>query len=182
VTKYFEGLGAFRNFLMEEEIEDRVRLGFAATAAASTLEKTIKETFGDRSKLAPLTPTTISLRSDGGDTPLLITGELLRDSIESEHGELGSGAFAGAGSNEPIVVYHERGYTTSPASMIPNKVVPPRPAFAIGVYKALGILKELLPSILRPGFRVRTMRGRFASLNNPEALMSGAGDVSNAIE
>ncbi len=176
MSKFFPSLGSFREFLDEQAVTYPERMVATAGAAAMILKTSIQKQFGDKAKLAPLTDTTISLRSDGGDTPLYITGELLRDSIESEHEAWGEGAVAGAGSSEPIVVYHEHGYTTSPRSMIPNKPVPPRPAFAIGVYEALPVVKEVVEELLAPGFSIRNVRGRFSSFSNPDAMLSNVGD------
>jgi hypothetical protein len=116
-----------------------------------------------------------------GDTPLLITGELLRDSIESMHEAWGEGAVAGVGSSEPVLTYHEHGFVTGAGSWIPGKVVPPRPAFAIGVYEALPTVKAAVDALLFPGFHIRNIRGRFSSFSNPESMLTNAGDPSNAV-
>jgi hypothetical protein len=177
----FKGLASFARFMEEQALTEPERLLMTAGATAMVLEKSVKDTYGDKSKLAPLSPdSTLQMRE--GDTPLLITGEKLRDSFESIHEAYGDGAVAGVGSSEPIVTYHEHGFVTAPNSMIPGKVVPPRPAFAIGVYLALPAVKQLIELLLPPGGVLRTLRGKFASLSRPGSMLTNAGNPADAID
>jgi hypothetical protein len=127
LTRYFNGLGEFGRFLGKT-----AALSVAAQKAGTKLQsevlyKRVRSIFGDDSKLAPISQdSTAQLRSDGGaGGPLFIKGKLLRNKTEKES-DLD---FAGAGSSEPIQLYQETGYVTSPLSMIPNKQVPGRPVY-----------------------------------------------------
>jgi hypothetical protein len=179
--KIFEGLRQFALFLDEQAAEIPARITASAALSSEALKISIKNVYGDQAELAALSATTIALRPDNGSTPLLITGETLRDSIESGYESTGADAISGVGSSEFLVVRHEHGYVTAPTSMIPDKAVPPRPAFAIGVYKALPVIREMVTTLLTRGFRVMTGGGKFASLRNPESMMTGTGDIANRL-
>jgi phage gpG-like protein len=140
IAKFFDGLGEFADFLEASALRSGMMIDVTAAAAAKLVEKNVKRLYGESPPLAPISQdSTAQLRSDGGaGGPLLIDGSLLRDSIES-HSE---GGLAGVGSAEPIVAYHEHGYVTAPNSMIPNKVVPPRPVLKEG-------MMESIPEVLK---------------------------------
>src|SRR5271165_935064 len=124
-NKVFEGLRQFALFLDEQAAEIPARITASAAISAEALKISIKNVYGDPAELAALSDTTVALRTDSDPTrPLLITGETLRDSIESGYESTGADAIAGAGSSEFLVVQHEHGYVTAPTSMIPDKPVP----------------------------------------------------------
>jgi hypothetical protein len=106
--------------------------------------------FGESPPLAPISQdSTAQMRADGGaGGPLLIDGSLLRDNIESGQ----DGPLSGVGSARPEQAYHEMGYITAPNSMIPNKIVPPRPIILEGLLKSepeiTKINEELVGAVL----------------------------------
>ncbi len=130
-ARVFNGLGEFGRFLDGCVARAALAQEAAVALSADVVEKRVKSIYGDESKLAPISQdSTAQLRSDGGaGGPLYIDGELLKGSVEKEV----AGDWAGVGSPEIIHKYHELGYTTAPTSMIPNKIVPPRPVFKIAL-------------------------------------------------
>lgn len=181
-ARVFTGLKEFQQYLRACAAEEPVKLLACASAVAAVTKASVQKVFGDDSILAPNTETTQDLRSDGGaGGPLYIDGKLLRASIEARAEMDGGGAIAGIGSASQILVWQEHGYTTAPDSMIPNKIVPPRPAFAIGVYNAMPTCQEICFRFALPGLEWRNMAGEYANFLKPEAaiggMMKGAGDV-----
>jgi len=175
--RVFGGLREFSAFLKAEAVEEPLRLLAAAGVAGSIFKWKIQAEFGDDSKLAPNTPTTQDLRSDGGaGGPLLVSGAL-RDSIEAMAEPFGDGAIMGVGSASQILVWQEHGFTTAPDSMIPNKIVPPRPAFALGVYEAAPLVQQAIMRFVLPGTEWRNVNNTFGNFMNPESYMRGAGDI-----
>ncbi len=156
----------------------------APARSAAVTKWSIQKVFGNDSILAPNTETTQDLRSDeGAGGPLYIDGALLKNSIEARAEIDGGGAIAGIGSGSQILVWQEHGYTTAPDSMIPNKIVPPRPAFSVGVYMAMPICQKICSRFAMPGLEWRNMAGEYANFMKPEGaggignMMKGAGDI-----
>lgn len=179
-ARVFTGLKEFSAWLKTQAAEEPLRLLALASSCAAVTGWAVKKNFGDDSKLAPNTATTQDLRSDGGEGgPLYINGKLLESSIETRAVSEGDGALMGVGSSSQILVWQEHGYMTAPDSMIPNKIVPPRPVFALGVYEAMPICQQLVLRMALPGAVWHDMTGTLASFMRPEQIMSGAGDVMN---
>jgi hypothetical protein len=178
--RIFGGLKEFSAFLKASAASEPVKILGTASVCAAILKWSIQHNFGNDQKLAPNTETTQDLRSDeGAGGPLYIDGALLQKSIEARAVMEGDGALAGCGSNSQILVWQEHGFTTAPDSMIPNKIVPPRPVFALGVYEAMPTLQKVVMRLAIVGLEWRNMQGYLASFSNPEALMSGAGDIKD---
>jgi len=180
--RVFTGLKEFQQYLRLCAAEEPIKLLACASAVAAVTKASIQKVFGDSSILAPNTETTQDLRSDeGAGGPLYIDGTTLRASIEARAEPDGSGALAGVGSASQILVWQEHGYTTAPDSMIPNKIVPPRPAFSAGVYMAMPICQKIVSRFALPGLEWRNMAGEYANLLKPEAaiggVLKGAGDM-----
>lgn len=108
--------------------EEPVIIATSMMLSAPVLERNVKKTIGDKSKLAALSQFTQDDRTAMGyspDEPLLRDASLLRDHIESAH----SATEAGVGSNEPVQLYSELGFLNSRT----GTSVEPRPALKIGV-------------------------------------------------
>lgn len=177
-TRVFTGLKEFQRYLRACAAEEPIKLLACATAVAAVTKASIQKVFGDDSILAPNTETTQDLRSDeGAGGPLYIDGSLLRASIEARAEPDGAGALAGVGSASQILVWQEHGYTTAPDSMIPNKIVPPRPAFSAGVYMAMPICQKIVARFALPGLEWRNMLGEYANMLQPEGNASGIGRI-----
>lgn len=119
-------LGSFARFTAETAALHEERLSTGVGMASVILEKEVRGTFGDASKLQDLATATQDERVKKGFTandPLLRDGSLLRDSIERVH----AGLIAGVGSAEPVMVFQELGT---------RRGIPPRPVFAISLKEA----------------------------------------------
>lgn len=177
--RIFGGLREFAAFMKREAFEHPMRVLGAASFATAVMKWSIQREFGDYSKLAPNTEATMDLRSDeGAGGPLWISGALA-SSIEGVAVPEGDGAVSGVGSASQILVWQEHGYMTAPDSMIPNKIVVPRPAFALGVYEAMPLIQKGILRFVIPGLEWRNMDNTFANFMRPESFMHGAGDVMN---
>ncbi len=136
--KMFRGLEQFSTFLERGVVLQIAALAVTAEAASVLMEEKIKAVYGDETKLAPLAPATQEERANLGystDEPLLRTGELLRDSVHHE----AAGPLAVAGSDEPIAAYQEYGFYNHRT----GNMVPPRPAFKIGLEEAMSEIIEI---------------------------------------
>lgn len=181
--KVFDGVGMFALFCDEQALEIPERVYAAALFSADMLKTSIKKVYGDPSELEALSQTTLDLSPSREGGPLLVDGSKLRDSIQS-HAEMTGpeSAFATTGSPEPLVASHEHGYVTADTSMIPGKTVPPRPAFAIGVYKGLPEVIKVVQALLGRNYSVRGTGNKFASLaKGGEGLTENAGDLANRL-
>lgn len=135
IERFFDGLGEFAEFLERRAIEHVELVELTAALSAEIMLKKARAIFGDATKLAELAPSTQAERLAKGysaNEPLLRTGELLRDSVESGH----EGMLSGIGSKEQVMFYHELGYKARDGS-----AVPPRP-----VLKEAG--EESVPEIV----------------------------------
>ena len=156
-TLVFNGLVPFARFCEEQGLAQAVVLEDTASVAAKVMQSSIKGVFGDKKKLAALQQSTIDLRG-GTDDPLLVDGKLLRDSIEEKSESMGPTlAVAGVGSSESLLLSHEHGYVTAEGSMIPGQVVPPRPAFAIGVKKGMPKVQAVVRLLMGPRRKARSV-------------------------
>lgn len=188
MAREFGGLAQFAAFLDELALEQPGRLLATAGAASLIIQHQIKGVFGNKEKLAPLAQSTIDAREKLGDpdpdAPLygltkakdgsiVPAGTIMRDSIQAEHAQYGpEGAIAGVGSNEQIVVWHETGAGN----------YPPRPAFAIGVYEAMPVVREAFRAIMGSRLVLKSARSsKFASVKpgrvNYTALSSALGET-----
>lgn len=110
----------------------------AARITAPVLAEAIKTTIGNLDELTPLKPSTIERKANLGyaepSSPLYATGDL-RESVTPA--AIGNAAMAG--SNEEKSRWHEYG----------TSHIPPRPAFRIGLAKALPIARQIARGIVR---------------------------------
>lgn len=150
MSRFFNGLESFGRFLGECAAASVEAEQAAVELSAEMLLKRSQKMFGDEQQLAPISQdSTAQLRSDGGaGGPLLIDGTLLRGSVGKHVGP----GWAEVGSAEPIMLYHEKGYTTSPESMIPDKIVPPRPVFHITAFESEEDLEAIAQGAARATF------------------------------
>jgi hypothetical protein len=145
VERFFEGLGAFADYLEERASLEEEMLETLAGAASVELYKKAYDMYGDVDKLAPLAESTQEERERLGFTPndpLLRDGTRLRKNLERFH----EGNISGIGSADPVQLYHEEGYTTQPFG---NKnaapvAVPPRPIMKQSLNEAKPEIDKLL--------------------------------------
>jgi phage gpG-like protein len=131
MSRYFEGLREFSEFLERGAALHEELIDAAVGLSAEILYKKAYADFGDSTKLADLAPATQDEREALGyarNEPLLRDGTLLRDSLESGH----DGNLAGIGSAEPILAYHEYGYVNART----GSPVPPRPVLKIAMQES----------------------------------------------
>jgi hypothetical protein len=127
MERVFGSMGQFAHFLEGLALTAELPVIEAARATSHVLYEHVYKNFGDVSKLQPLAQSTMDERTALGfsaDEPLLRDGKLLRASVERFHELL----IAAVGSSEPIMRYHEDGYTTQHGA-----VVPARPVFEIAM-------------------------------------------------
>ena len=111
----------------------------AARITAPVLAESIRTTIGDLNELAPLADSTIAQKAQMGydqpEAPLIATGEL-RDSVTFA----AVGSMATAGSDEMKAKWHEYGSSIGR--------YPPRPAFRIGLNKALPFARLIAKGVV----------------------------------
>jgi phage gpG-like protein len=142
-VKYFEGLGQFADFLEERAALHDEAIHVAAGASALTIFRKAQSIFGDASKLEELAPATQDERTRLGysaNEPLLRDGSLLKDRLEHGH----EGMFAGVGSEEPVMAYHEYGYLNART----GNAVPPRPVLRIAMEESGPSVLAILEAVL----------------------------------
>ncbi len=130
-TRIIEGLDGMARAFERMALEEHAVISESIGVAAHIVKKHVDEAFGDKTKLAELSPYTVAERESLGyspDEPLLRDGSLLRDKVELEH----HGFESGVGSAEPIQVYSEMGWVNSRT----GRSVPPRAVFRIALHES----------------------------------------------
>ena len=111
----------------------------AARLTAPVIAESIRTTIGDLNELTPLADSTIARKASAGydqpEAPLIATGEL-RDSVTFA----AVGNMATAGSDEMKAKWHEYGSSVGR--------YPPRPAFRIGLNKALPFTRLIAKGVV----------------------------------
>jgi hypothetical protein len=142
----FAGIDAFEKFTRFLEKQTAIaELPFVAGAEASShvIYRNVRKVFGDNTKLADLAQATQDERTALGFTPndpLKRDGTLLLASVKRFH----EGLEAGAGSNEPIMLYSETGFVNART----GRPVPPRPAFEVGMRDSLAEIELILDAAI----------------------------------